>query len=442
MLTPEKNSENTSDLMKGGSRHLSKRADGTLCMVVVDPATRKLLIPCNCIYATRAQQRATIPSLCQLFLHGRCRQGAQCHQVHASLDAVLALRSRVGKLPWCCTLHGDTDHASVLNERSWLSKVVLYVPEVSFEGGYIPLSRISYTVALQRILKEKSDRTISERREDGTNGENVMRSENSRLVIDASDQSLCRLHIFDRCRYAEECRFLHLCKEVTASSCTSQGHEGTHSVFKSHHNTSVFTAISRQQQLRGYPIHCSKNEPMLGDEYSLPLPLAPNKSWKSSADSSWSVHCQSKVPGTNEMGKTRTAMMTQSRMQSNSAPKTPEGSFSAAAAESSVQGLSYSETNYNMASSSSDPGLLLSVTSPTACVRRVSPSIKISLSLYGSDADMDNDRPTGDDLPLSSSTEVSSRHPVASGGGVLRRHWQHNPYSNTPLLWLEGGGTV
>ncbi|RNC57706.1 hypothetical protein TcCL_ESM04664, partial [Trypanosoma cruzi] len=111
MLTPENNSENKPDLMKGGSRHLSKRADGTLCMVVVDPATRKLLIPCNFIYATRAQHRATIPSLCQLFLHGRCRQGTQCHQVHASLDAVVALRSRVGKLPCCCVFHGDEDIA-------------------------------------------------------------------------------------------------------------------------------------------------------------------------------------------------------------------------------------------------------------------------------------------------------------------------------------------
>ncbi|EAN96520.1 hypothetical protein C3747_22g304 [Trypanosoma cruzi] len=439
MLTPENNSENKPDLMKGGSRHLSKRADGTLCMVVVDPATRKLLIPCNFIYATRAQHRATIPSLCQLFLHGRCRQGTQCHQVHASLDAVVALRSRVGKLPCCCVFHGDEDIADVLNERSWLSKVVLYVPEVSFEGGYIPLSRVSYTVALQRILKEKPDRAIYELREESTCGENDVRPGNSRLIIDASDQSLCRLHIFDRCRYAEECRFLHLCKEVTSSSYTSQGHGDANFNSRGHHNTSVFTAISLQQQLRGYPIHCSKNEPMVGDEHSLPLPLAPNNSWRSSADSSWSVHCQSKVPGTKEMGRTRTAMMAQSRMQSISAPKTPEGSFSAAAAEGSLQGLSYSETNYNMNSSSSDPGLLFSVPSPKACVRRVPPSIKISLSLCESDADMDNDRPAGDDLPLSSSPEVSSRHPVASRGGVLRRHWQHNPYSSTPFIWFESG---
>ncbi|EKF39688.1 hypothetical protein MOQ_000080 [Trypanosoma cruzi marinkellei] len=191
-------------------------ADGRLCMVVVDPATRKLLIPCNCIYATRAQQRSTIPSLCQLFLHGRCRQGVQCHQVHASLDAVVALRSRVGNLPCCCVFHGDEDIADVLNERSWLSKVVLYVPEVSFEGGYIPLSRVGYTVPISKILNEVSHEIASslESYTEAIREGRVPHEEPPVVVLEAGDIPICRLHIRERCRFAEECSFLHLCKDI------------------------------------------------------------------------------------------------------------------------------------------------------------------------------------------------------------------------------------
>ncbi|ESL08780.1 hypothetical protein TRSC58_03512 [Trypanosoma rangeli SC58] len=187
-------------------------------MVVVDPATRKLLIPCNCIYPTRAQQRAAIPSLCQLFLQGRCRQGAQCHQVHANVDVVMVLRDQVGNLPRCCPFHGDDDIAGVLNERSLLSKVVLYIPEVSFEGGYVPLSRIGYTVPISKMLnKRDSDvvRALDSYRQSLQEG-SAPPEGSPVVVLEAGDIPICRLHVKERCRFAEECGFLHLCREIAA----------------------------------------------------------------------------------------------------------------------------------------------------------------------------------------------------------------------------------
>ncbi|RNE96496.1 hypothetical protein TraAM80_09762 [Trypanosoma rangeli] len=201
-----------------GKEGYTNNADGALCMVVVDPATRKLLIPCDCIYPTRAQQRAAIPSLCQLFLQGRCRQGTLCHQVHANVDTVVVLRGHVGNLPRCCSFHGDDDIAGVLNERSWLSKVVLYIPEVSFEGGYVPLSRIGYTVPISKMLNELDSDVVRALDSYGQSAhEGSAPPEGSPLIVlGAGDIPICRLHVKERCRFAEECSFLHLCKEIAA----------------------------------------------------------------------------------------------------------------------------------------------------------------------------------------------------------------------------------
>ncbi|KAK7197155.1 hypothetical protein NESM_000660700 [Novymonas esmeraldas] len=239
--------------VQGKSRHTFHNADGELCMTVVDPVTRKLLIPTQYIFETRAQQRGSLPSLCQLFLSGRCRQGQGCYQVHADWEAVQRLRSQVDSLPCCCPAHGDKDHIGVLEQallrdtialghtrtaeghhghhnrfsaadlaaaaESTLSTsdVVLYVPGCSlFEGSYVPLDRVSYTVGLHRILVEQ--RIVlapSEARVSLLNESTGFPEE--KIVADGSGATVCRLHAMDRCRYAEECKFLHLCKDATAT---------------------------------------------------------------------------------------------------------------------------------------------------------------------------------------------------------------------------------
>ncbi|ESL11639.1 hypothetical protein TRSC58_00606 [Trypanosoma rangeli SC58] len=402
-------------------------------MVVVDPATRKLLIPCNCIYPTRAQQRAAIPSLCQLFLQGRCRQGAQCHQVHANVDVVMVLRGQVGNLPRCCLFHGDDDIAGVLNERSLLSKVVLYIPEVSFEGGYVPLNRFSYTPALRRVLKEKQGRLMPDNGDKEICGGSDLQAEGSCLVLNAGDQSICRLHIFDRCRYADDCRFLHVCKEVTSSFCTSQGAGDAKPDSRGQQNKSVFTSVSRQQQLRGYPLRYSVNE-LVSSNAFLQIPLFASKStWEASASSPWSMYSSPTLSGATAARGTQTLMMVHYRRPSSPTSVTPNGSFCAPTLEGSMQGSSFQENAFMVASYSLESQSVVAATPPSGNAQTASWSTKNLPVLFESDVEMDADRPPWDEDLSPSSPDGVLDLPAVTGGAGLKRHWQHNPYRVTLL---------
>ncbi|KPA85685.1 hypothetical protein ABB37_00070 [Leptomonas pyrrhocoris] len=235
--------------MTGKGRHVSYNAEGELCMTVVDPVTRKLLIPKQYIFDTRAQQRGTLPSLCQLFLSGRCRQGQGCYQVHADWQAVQRLRAQVDSLPCCCPGHGDKDHLGVMenaplrdvigtaaghhhhnahlncygttavnaaDESDVCARdVVVFVPGCStYEGSYVPLERLSYTIGLRRLLEEQQVLAAPLNAHVSLLNPETGFPED-KIVADASGSTVCRLHAMDRCRYAEECKFLHLCKELT-----------------------------------------------------------------------------------------------------------------------------------------------------------------------------------------------------------------------------------
>ncbi|CCW65566.1 unnamed protein product [Phytomonas sp. EM1] len=227
---------------------------GQPCMVVIDPATCMLRIPLIYIHKTRAQNRSGSPSLCQLFLNNRCRQGSNCFQVHADLSVVMSLRNEVDSLPYCCMAHGDADRLGIyrpdshetpcspsngaedkqmgdtsgessgethpsLSPQYAMKDVVLYIPGCTMgpcypqgydsddKGPYIPISRCSYTLALRRLLTDR-DLQNAPLFWTGKNGDKM------NLVLDASNVILCRMHIIDRCLYAEECKFLHLCKEI------------------------------------------------------------------------------------------------------------------------------------------------------------------------------------------------------------------------------------
>ncbi|GET88542.1 hypothetical protein, conserved [Leishmania tarentolae] len=244
-------------------RHICYNAEGELCMTVVDPVTRKLLIPTQYIFETRAQQRGTLPSLCQLFLSGRCRKGQGCYQLHADWEAVQRLRSQVDSLPCCCPTHGDKDHigalqnalmresvslgrthshhhgnsdqndadaAAVANSTVCTNDVVLYVPGCSFfEGSYAPLDRVSYTIGLRRLLEEQRVvLALPAARISLLNQATGFPEE--KIVADASAATVCRLHAMGRCRYAEECKFLHLCKDLTAADPQLTASPATESV--------------------------------------------------------------------------------------------------------------------------------------------------------------------------------------------------------------------
>lgn len=245
--------------------------NGERCMVVVDPKTRKLLIPCKHVFPTRAQHRLTIPSLCQLYLRGRCRQGIHCHQVHAAWDVVSALRDQVGDLPRCCVFHGDEDIGGVLSKCSWLSNAFIHIPESTYEDGYIPLDRTGYTIPVARLLNElppdvcvaveNYKRAVMEGR--------PPREGPPKIVLEAGDIPICRLHIVDRCRYAEECSFLHLCREVAEHNPKLP--LGRRSRSKVPQKKSLFS-VSDSQGPQFYPYFAPSPKEFATPPYSHPSP--------------------------------------------------------------------------------------------------------------------------------------------------------------------------
>lgn len=189
--------------------------DGRLGMIVVDPLTRKLTIPFDHIAETRAQLRHSIPSLCQLFLAGRCRQGQLCHQVHADPYVVHELRMMVERLPLCCVEHGDQDFTvgggdgggSVAHLIPNADRLSLRVPHLTWNNGLIAIRNLSFTQGLRQILLQHHHHAT--KHSDHTALPDIVD-----LTLSATHVNLCRLHIIDRCRFAEDCKFLHVCKSV------------------------------------------------------------------------------------------------------------------------------------------------------------------------------------------------------------------------------------
>jgi len=152
-------------------------------MMVTDPLSRKLAIPLEHIRPTQATTRPGVPSLCLLFLDGRCRQALQCHQIHAEPSVVLRLRQEAKSLPTCCHTHGDV-HANRMRPE-WLSRTL------QFDNVAVPVNAVAYSNALERLLaSDPSD------------------------IVRCTPQQLCRLHGSERCRFTEDCRFIHICRDL------------------------------------------------------------------------------------------------------------------------------------------------------------------------------------------------------------------------------------
>ena len=159
-------------------------------MSVVDPLSRKLMVPRAALTTTLAMERAGTPSLCMLYLSGRCRQGAQCHQVHADPPTVMRLREAAKSVPTCCVAHGDANAGLIKPE--WLQR------SVEVNGVVIAAGRLAFTQGLAKLLGGSSAPMV-------------------RVVT----QQVCRLHVADRCRYSEDCKFLHVCREEADSKLSA-----------------------------------------------------------------------------------------------------------------------------------------------------------------------------------------------------------------------------
>lgn len=168
--------------------------DGTI--LVVDPATRKLSIPVAAVAHTQALLRSDrVPSICMLYLQGRCRQGMNCHQLHADPTVVQMLRNDVVMRASCCPEHGEEVTLPTLLELNpEMTSVVL-------EGQPIAASRVATTNGMQRMV---ADRAAA-----------IAEAKDASVKADATPlqkAQICRLHLQGRCRYAEDCNFIHLCR--------------------------------------------------------------------------------------------------------------------------------------------------------------------------------------------------------------------------------------
>jgi hypothetical protein len=117
-------------------------------LIVVDPMRPKLRVPLSAIQNTRALTRSGAnPSLCMLFLHGKCRQEGNCHQVHADPATIHALREEAASQPTCCQEHGDSNDC--LRPSEWPRNLVFQIQQVA-----VPLHSVAYTAGLKRFVDE------------------------------------------------------------------------------------------------------------------------------------------------------------------------------------------------------------------------------------------------------------------------------------------------
>ena len=180
-------------------------------MLVVDPISRKLNVPLECISETLARFRQGTPSLCMLNLNGRCRQGANCHQVHADPQVVFALRAQAQQSLMCCMTHGDR----ATMQREWQERY--YIQFSGGSGVTIPINRLAVTQGLLRYIDDFEQ----------SNG--VPEDPEQQVCLAPSVTTICRLHGQDRCRFSEDCKFLHLCKELLWSEISAAGISPSHS---------------------------------------------------------------------------------------------------------------------------------------------------------------------------------------------------------------------
>jgi len=172
-------------------------------MAVVDPFSRKLMIPLAAMQQTRAVLRAGTPSLCILYLNGRCRQGRECHQVHADPAVIEQLRTEAANDPTCCAEHNDPYGAKLAKclEDTGAPPTHLKVDDVVISFG-----NVAYTLGIDRHLASLNGRCPA--------------------VVEIPSQQLCRLHAMNRCRFCDDCKFVHICREAMAQHFPEVEEEG------------------------------------------------------------------------------------------------------------------------------------------------------------------------------------------------------------------------
>jgi hypothetical protein len=125
----------------------------------------------------------TVPSLCMLFLEGRCHH-PWCRQAHIPPEVISRLREEALNTPTCCGYHMDAKNNSFVTTR--FQKVIVHGQEAS-------PSRLAVTVGLHRLVLQIPPDTV---------------------MLEVPSKLVCRLHFSKRCRYLEDCNNIHVCREL------------------------------------------------------------------------------------------------------------------------------------------------------------------------------------------------------------------------------------
>lgn len=250
---------------------VQQRVDRDDRITVVDPQRRKLQVPLSAIDPTKALHgRLTVPSLCLLFQAGRCRQDANCYQLHADPTVIQALRLEAENQTCCCIRHGDC------NEHLW-DFTPTDTRSVSIAGQFaIPLTHTAFTTGLQRVLRD------------------------DRASVPVNPSAVCRLHgQCDGCRFGADCKFVHVCRSILQSELASllagrpsthqspvsrsptltsgtltQGNTTTTSMSSSVFNSMVFSAVT---SVVGSPPAQTSNPPLMRTQQLYWVPSSKNE---------------------------------------------------------------------------------------------------------------------------------------------------------------------
>ncbi|CCW68549.1 unnamed protein product [Phytomonas sp. Hart1] len=162
---------------------------------VIDYGSKMLFLPMEAMVETRALHREGVPSLCRIYMSGRCLQGSKCHQAHTDAKLVSEFRAIALAEPSCCEKHGvSTDSSEIHADFSFTVK-----DDKRNRSFYVGPYEYCITKGLRDILADR---------------ESV--PEMTELTVPFS--SLCKLHTGAEgtkcCRFGSECKFVHICREL------------------------------------------------------------------------------------------------------------------------------------------------------------------------------------------------------------------------------------
>lgn len=168
---------------------------------VLDPMSKKLFIPLESMIDTRAMHREGVPSLCRIYLEGRCRQGSNCFQAHAATDVIERLRAVALAEPTCCQGHGAPSDTS--NTPPDLA--VVFKNDAGELVLRTSLLQLTVTNGLRGMIATQVTAA-------GTS--NPLKA--PEVIVPVS--SLCRMHSgvdgSRCCRFEGDCNFVHVCREL------------------------------------------------------------------------------------------------------------------------------------------------------------------------------------------------------------------------------------